>query len=118
MAPDQPTRPAGRSVDHDDLPPKPYELVSFPKKRPVLAKPVGHHRYAKTGYHGTLSLSLKVKTALHASTGITAMGSDMASRVPLIKTMTQGRNQQLVIQGSSLLRAACAPFMRRLPIAP
>ena len=102
MAPNRPTRPAGRSVNTDDLPPKPYELVSFPKKRPVLAKPVGHHRYAKTGYHGTLSLSLRVKTALHVSTGITAMGSDVASRVPLIKTMTQGRNQQLVIQGSSL----------------
>ncbi len=102
MAPNRPTRPAGRPVDTDDLPPKPYELVSFPKKSPVLKAPVGHHRYTKTGYHGTLHLSLKVKTALHVSTGITAMGSDVASRVPLIKTMTQGRSQQLVIQGSSL----------------
>lgn len=102
MAPNRPTRPAGRSVNTDDLPPKPYELVSFPQKKPVLKAPVGHHRYTKTGYHGTLRLSLRVKTALHVSTGITAMGSDVASQEPLIKTMTQGRSQQLVIQGSSL----------------
>jgi CRISPR/Cas system CSM-associated protein Csm3 (group 7 of RAMP superfamily) len=99
MASNRPTRPATRSVD---LPDKPYELVTFPKQKPVLKAPIGHHRYTQTGYHGTLRLLLKVKTALHVSTGITAMGSDVASRVPLIKTMPQGQNNQLVIQGSSL----------------
>ena len=102
MAPNRPIRPAGRSPNADDLPDKPYELVSFPRKRPVLKRPVGHHRYTKTGYHGRLQLSLRVKTALHVSTGITALGRDVASRVPLIKTMTQGASNQLIIQGSSL----------------
>ncbi|KPQ33077.1 MAG: subtype III-B CRISPR-assocaited RAMP protein [Phormidesmis priestleyi Ana] len=102
MAPSRPTRPIGRSASTEDLPDKPYELVSFPRKRPALKAPVGHHRYTKTDYHGKLYLSLRVKTALHVSTGITAMGSDVASRVPLIKTMTQGHSNQLVIQGSSL----------------
>ena len=102
MAPNRPTRPVRSSANTDDLPDKPYELISFPRKRPQLKAPIGHHRYTKTGYHGTLRLSLRVKTALHVSTGITAMGSDVASRVPLIKTMTQGRSNQLVIQGSSL----------------
>ena len=102
MAPSRPTKPVKHSLNTDDLLNKPYELVSFPKKRPTLKAPVGHHRYIPNGYHGTLCLTLSVKTALHVSTGITAMGSDVSSRVPLIKTMTQGENKQLVIQGSSL----------------
>lgn len=102
MASNRPTRPVPRSSSINDLPDKPYELVSFPKQKPTLKAPVGHDRYSQTGYHGTLQLSLKVKTALHVSTGITAMGSDVASRVPLIKTMTQGQSKQLIIQGSSL----------------
>jgi CRISPR/Cas system CSM-associated protein Csm3 (group 7 of RAMP superfamily) len=99
MASNRPTRPATRSID---LPDKPYELVTFPKQKPLLKAPVGHHRYTPDGYHGKLRLLLRVKTALHVSTGITAMGSDVASKVPLIKTMTQGQRNQLVIQGSSL----------------
>ncbi|MEM8806725.1 MAG: RAMP superfamily CRISPR-associated protein [Cyanobacteria bacterium P01_G01_bin.38] len=102
MASNRPTRPVRRSANTDDLPDKPYELVSFPSKRPSLKAPVGHHRYAKNCYHGMLHLSLKVQTALHVSTGITALGSDVGSKVPLIKTMTRGKNHQLIIQGSSL----------------
>ncbi|MEL7224843.1 MAG: RAMP superfamily CRISPR-associated protein, partial [Cyanobacteria bacterium J06576_12] len=86
----------------DEGPDKPYKLVSFPRQRPKLSAPVGHHRYIKDGYHGALHLTLRVQTALHVSTGITAMGSDVNSKVPLIKTMTRGENSQLVIQGSSL----------------
>jgi hypothetical protein len=44
---------------------------------------------------------LQVQTALHVSTGITTLGSDLGSRLPLIKTMTT-TEQQLVLQGSSL----------------
>ena len=102
MAPNRPSQPVRRSYSNDDLPDKPYELISFPKKRPMLKAPIGHHRYTAKGYHGTLQLSLRVKTALHVSTGITALGKDVDQRVPLIKTMTQGENKQLVIQGSSL----------------
>ena len=90
------------STRNEDLPDKPYELVSFPRRSPSLNAPAGHHRYKPKGYHGKLKLSLQVKTSLHVSTGITAMGNDVGSRVPLIKTMTQGKRDRLVIQGSSL----------------
>ena len=102
MAPNRPSRPASRSYRNEDLPDKPYELIPFPRKKPILKAPVGHHQYSANGYHGTLHLSLRVKTALHVSTGITALGKDVDQRVPLIKTMTQGESKQLVIQGSSL----------------
>jgi hypothetical protein len=52
--------------------------------------------------HGTLFLTLKVQTTLHVSTGVVVMGSDIGSRVPLIKTMVQNIDQKLSIQGSSL----------------
>ena len=99
-----PTRPVRRSSNAENLPDKPYALISFPRQPPILKKPAGHDRYTKDGYHGKLCLSLRVKTGLHVSTGITAMGSDVGQKVPLIKTMTtvQGQSQQLVIQGSSL----------------
>ena len=102
MVSNRPRQPVNRSYNSDDLPPKPYELVSFSKRKPVLKAPVGHHRYRQKDYHGTLQLSLKVKTALHVSTGVTALGSDVDQKVPLIKTMTQGRANHLVIQGSFL----------------
>jgi len=89
------------SSSANDLAPKPYEMVSFPKDSPRLARPVGHDRYQRNRLHGTLYLTLQVQTALHVSTGITEMGSDLGSRLPLIKTMTT-TDRQLVIQGSSL----------------
>ncbi|MGB3654089.1 MAG: RAMP superfamily CRISPR-associated protein [Rivularia sp. (in: cyanobacteria)] len=81
---------------------KPYKLVSFPKERPNLQRPFGHHKYDNNRLHGTLFLTLTVQTPLHVSTGIVVMGSDITTRVPLIKTMVQGIEQQLLIQGSSL----------------
>jgi CRISPR/Cas system CSM-associated protein Csm3 (group 7 of RAMP superfamily) len=81
--------------------PKPYSFVTFPNNKPTLAHPIGHHRYFADRLHGTLHLTLVVQTSLHVSTGVTPMGSDIGSRLPLIKTMTT-TNQQLVIQGSSL----------------
>jgi hypothetical protein len=84
------------------LPPKPYELISFPEKPPTLKPPVGHQQYLSDRIHGTLFLSLQVQTALHVSTGVTVMGSDINSRIPLIKTMVQSTDQTLSIQGSSL----------------
>jgi hypothetical protein len=89
-----------------DIAPKPYIQISFPKERPTLLHPAGHDRYQRDLLHGTLHLTLEVQTSLHVSTGIVAMGSDIGSKIPLIKTMTQtvsatGANQ-LAIQGSSL----------------
>jgi CRISPR/Cas system CSM-associated protein Csm3 (group 7 of RAMP superfamily) len=81
---------------------KPYKLVTFPKSLPPKARPAGHGKYLSDRLHGTLHLTLKVQTPLHVSTGVVAMGSDIGSRVDLIKTMTQGCDRKLVIQGSSL----------------
>ncbi|MEL6326258.1 MAG: RAMP superfamily CRISPR-associated protein, partial [Cyanobacteria bacterium J06626_23] len=101
MTANRPQRPVRRD-ERDDAPEKPYSLVPFPARRPTLKTPAGHHRYKKDGYHGKLHLTLTVKTALHVSTGIVVLGSDVGSRVPLIKTMTRDPEDQLVIQGSSL----------------
>ncbi len=86
-----------------NLAPKPYELISFPKKAPTLASPAGHDRYDPNKLHGSLHLVLEVQTGVHVSTGVVAMGSDIGNnRIPLIKTMTHNVDRQLVIQGSSL----------------
>jgi hypothetical protein len=98
--PAPPNRGGNRTGDL--LPPKPYELIAFPDKSPSLQPPAGHQKYLSDRIHGTLFLSLKVETALHVSTGIIAMGSDLNSPVPLIKTMVQGTDAKLSIQGSSL----------------
>lgn len=102
----QPPSRHNRSIGGDSSPelaPKPYEFVSFPKERPNLQRPVGHHKYFSDRLHGTLYLTLKVQTSLHVSTGVVFMGSDIGNnRIPLIKTMVQGIDQKLSIQGSSL----------------
>lgn len=85
-----------------EIPEKPYQLVSFPQKPLDLKRPVGHHKYLSDRLHGTLYLKLKVQTSLHVSTGLVVMGSDIDSKVSLIKTMVQGVDQKLSIQGSSL----------------
>ncbi|MBW4614410.1 MAG: CRISPR-associated protein [Desmonostoc vinosum HA7617-LM4] len=87
----------------DEIAPKPYEFVSFPKEPPTKQRPVGHHKYRTDRLHGALSLRLKVQTPLHVSTGVVVMGSDVGNnRIPLIKTMVQDVDQKLSIQGSSL----------------
>ena len=99
-----PPSPPSRSGSNSDgtAVPKPYELIPFPKERPKLQRPAGHHKYHADRLHGTLFLTLKVQTSLHVSTGVVVMGSDIGSRVPLVKTMVQGVDQKLSIQGSSL----------------
>lgn len=99
--PQQPNRPSSSSAS-PELAPKPYAFVSFPKERPKLQRPIGHDKYRSDRIHGTLFLTLKVQTSLHVSTGVVVMGSDIGSRVPLIKTMVQATDQKLSIQGSSL----------------
>jgi hypothetical protein len=101
--PPPPRKPTPKQSSNPELPPKPYNFVSFPSERPNLQRPVGHHKYEHNRLHGTLYLTLKVQTSLHISTGIVAMGSDIGNnRIPLIKTMVQGVDQKLSIQGSSL----------------
>ncbi|MEH1767179.1 RAMP superfamily CRISPR-associated protein [Nostoc sp.] len=83
--------------------PRPYDFVYFPDEPPTENHPPGHDKYLSDHLHGTLFLTLKVYTALHISTGVVVMGSDINRKdIPLIKTMVQGRNKKLLIQGSSL----------------
>jgi CRISPR/Cas system CSM-associated protein Csm3 (group 7 of RAMP superfamily) len=82
--------------------PKPYNFVSFPKEKPNLQRPYGHHKYDQNRLHGTIYLTLKVQTSLHISTGAVVLGSDIGAKISLIKTMTQGIDNKLLIQGSSL----------------
>lgn len=100
--PTPPTPPRSRDFSEDTGTPKPYELIPFPKEKPTLQHPAGHDQYHDNLLHGTLFLTLKVQTSLHVSTGVVVMGSDIGTRVPLIKTMVQGVDQKLSIQGSSL----------------
>lgn len=97
-----PSSPVSNNNPAETGEPKPYELISFPKERPPINPPAGHHQYLGDRLHGTLFLTLKVQTTLHVSTGVVVMGSDIGSRVPLIKTMVQNIDQKLSIQGSSL----------------
>lgn len=94
-------RPTGNSSP-ETPPPKPYKLIPFPDKRPSLQPPAGHQQYLRDRLHGSLFLALRVETAVHVSTGVAVMGSDINSRVPLIKPMVQGSDRHLLIQGSSL----------------
>jgi hypothetical protein len=98
--PTPPERPA-RDESADSIP-KPYQFVSFPSAPPRLEHPAGHDRFDRNRLHGTLFLTLQVQTSLHVSTGIVVPGSDIATRVALIKTMVQGVDKHLLIQGSSL----------------
>lgn len=83
--------------------PRPYDFVYFSDKPPTPNKPPGHQRYLPDYVHGTLFLTLKVQTMLHVSTGVVLMGSDINKEdIPLIKTMVQGNNKELLIQGSTL----------------
>lgn len=95
-------RPKKRQTNYESSVEKPYALVSFPNKAPKLKHPVGHDRYRNDLLHGKLEVKLTVQTSVHVSTGIVAMGSDVGARIPLIKTMSQGGQQQLKIPGSSL----------------
>lgn len=83
--------------------PRPYDFVYFIEKPPTSNSPPGHDKYLPDHLHGTLFLTLKVQTTLHISTGVVLMGSDInREHIPLIKTMVQGNDKELLIQGSSL----------------
>ncbi|QYX33996.1 RAMP superfamily CRISPR-associated protein [Sphaerospermopsis torques-reginae] len=96
-----PKKPISKRAS-DSENPKPYDFVSFPKERPNLQRPYGHHKYDSNRLHGTLYLTLKVQTPLHVSTGAVVLGSDIGTKISLIKTMVQGVDNKLSIQGSSL----------------
>jgi len=94
---------APRNRQQEDRSPKPYAMVSFPKKPIVRKRPAGHDKYLKQNYHGRLFLKLTVRTPLHVSTGVVAMGKDVEKRgIRLIKTMETRDTQKLIIPGSSL----------------
>ncbi|MBD2298840.1 RAMP superfamily CRISPR-associated protein [Nostoc sp. FACHB-190] len=83
--------------------PRPYDFVYFPTTPPTQNQPPGHHKYLPNHLHGTLFLTLTVQTTLHISTGVVLLGEDInQADIPLIKTMVQGNDNELLIQGSSL----------------
>ncbi|NEP77854.1 MAG: CRISPR-associated protein [Okeania sp. SIO3C4] len=85
------------------LSPKPYKLIPFSHQNPHREYPAGQDKFKSNYLHGTLFLTLTVQTALHISTGIVVLGSDVGEKsISLIKTMTQGIDKNLIIQGSSL----------------
>ncbi|MDY6804595.1 MAG: RAMP superfamily CRISPR-associated protein [Cyanobacteriota bacterium] len=89
--------------DNREIAPKPYKLVSFPKNNPQLKKPQGQDKFFPNRLHGRLCLNLTVETALHISTGVVMLGSDIGHKnIPLIKTMMTSTGEQLTIPGSSL----------------
>ena len=97
------TPPVRRNQQQDDRSPKPYAMVSFPQKPIVRKRPAGHDKYIAKNCHGTLFLKLTVRTPLHVSTEVVAMGEDVAKRgIPLIKIMETRDSKQLIIPGSSL----------------
>jgi RAMP superfamily len=100
--PAPPQRPSHDNSTEKTSSNKPYQFVSFPRQHPKLEEPAGHDKFDKNRLHGTLFLKLHVQTSLHISTGIVAPGIDVGSRISLIKTMTQGVEKHLLIQGSSL----------------
>lgn len=81
--PQPPSRPQ-RSQSTDAVPsvPKPYELISFPSQAPELQHPIGHDKFRSDRFQGSISLSLKVQTVVHVSTGIVALGEDVGQRTP------------------------------------
>jgi hypothetical protein len=99
-------KPRPRNQQNQTLAPKPYKLISFPEnpdKQLPLQPPIGQDKYHAVRCHGTLHITLTVQTALHVSTGVVAMGSDVGQKsIPLIKTMIQGSEEKLIIPGSSL----------------
>jgi CRISPR/Cas system CSM-associated protein Csm3 (group 7 of RAMP superfamily) len=82
---------------------KPYQFISFPTEPPDQESVAGHQTFTQDGYSGILELTLIVQTALHSSTGIIALGSDVGlPDVSLIQPMIQSGDGRSRIQGSSL----------------
>jgi hypothetical protein len=100
MASNRHQQPTRRSSNTHN--PPPYNFVSFPNEDPSKQSAVGHKEYLPEHLHGSLSLELDVKTAVHSATGTVATGREVNQpRIGLIKTMVQ-RDEQPIIQGSSL----------------
>jgi RAMP superfamily len=90
---------AGQDLRYAD---KPYDFVYFTNQSPKLRSPIGHDRYHPNLLHGRISLKLHVLKGLHNSTGVTVLGEDLEMpRWNLVKSMLQGEDRRLRIQGSS-----------------
>ncbi len=82
---------------------KPYDFVYFTNQPPKLRSPIGHDRYQPDLLHGRICLKLHVLKGLHNSTGVTVLGEDLGMpRLTLVKSMVQGEDRHLRLQGSSL----------------
>lgn len=87
--------------DDTDRKPKPYDFVALPVGGKRLGAVQGHHVLEDELINGKLYLSLAVQTTSFVASGLTVLGSDISSRIPLIKTSIISE-KRLIIPGSSL----------------
>jgi hypothetical protein len=95
---------ARKSQNSQQPAPKPYAMVSLPKKSPKRHKPIGQDAFKPKRLSGTISLRLTVKTTAFVASGVVAMGDDVPNlpqKRPLIKVAVT-RDRNLIIPGSSL----------------
>lgn len=69
---------------------------------PVRARPAGHDVYKTDTYHGELLVSLQALEPVHVGTGVSVLGTDVGSEVPLVRPMTQRPDGTLIIPGTSI----------------
>jgi CRISPR/Cas system CSM-associated protein Csm3 (group 7 of RAMP superfamily) len=94
-------KPMAISEDDTDKKPKPYDFVALPVGGKRLSAVQGHHILDDELINGKLHLSLTVQTTSFVASGLTVLGSDILSRIPLIKTSIIS-GKRLIIPGSSL----------------
>jgi hypothetical protein len=81
--------------------PKPYDFVSLPVGGKRLDDIKGHDVLEDELINGKLYLNLTVQTISFVASGLTVLGSDISSQIPLIKTSITSE-KRLIIPGSSL----------------
>ena len=68
--------------------PKPYDFVPVSQSG-NSARPVGHQKFDSSKIHGRIELVLEVKTAVHVSTGVLILGTDIDVESAVVQPMTQ-----------------------------
>ncbi|EKQ67357.1 putative RAMP superfamily protein probably involved in DNA repair [Leptolyngbyaceae cyanobacterium JSC-12] len=94
-------KPTQVSESDTDRKPKPYDFVALPSGGKRLGAVQGHHILEDELLNGRLYLSLTIQTTSFVASGLTVLGSDLSSKIPLIKTSIFNE-QKLIIPGSSL----------------
>lgn len=93
-------KPSQVSESDTDREPKPYDFVALPSDGKRLGVVQGHYTLKDELINGKLHLILTVQTTSFVASGLTVLGSDIASKLPLIKTSIL-KEKRLIIPGSS-----------------